>query len=219
MSLADGHLSVRPRYDPPRTEETKKYTIGILVLYLNNFLQILRGALSLLTVAYTMPVAVSGFLASVATGILLSKFKAPIVMALALTFLIIGNILAATTPIDQTYWAQTFVCVIIMPWGMDMSFPASTIILSNAVKEENQGIAASLVTTIVNYSMASGIGFAGTVEVHVNDGGYTPQEILKGYWGGWYLSTGLAALGLCVSLIFLLKDRLRSSSHRTRHLI
>jgi hypothetical protein len=33
---------------------------------------------------------------------------------------------------------------------MDMSFPAGTLILSNAVKKEHQGFAASLVATVVN---------------------------------------------------------------------
>ena len=156
------------------------------------------------------PVAVSGFLASVATGIALSKLKAPIVMAMALSFFTIGHILIATTPVDQTYWAQTFACLIIIPWGMDMSFPAATIIMSNAVSKKNQGIAASLVTTIVNYSISLGLGFAGTVEVHVNNGGHNPQDVLKGYRGAWYVGIGLAATGLFISVVYLIRDSMRS---------
>ncbi|KAJ5628755.1 MFS general substrate transporter [Penicillium lividum] len=65
----------------------------------------------------------------------------------------------------------TFVSLLVMPWGMDMSFPAATIILSDAVGSRLQGAAAFFVTTIVNYSISLGLGFAGTVEVHVNNGG------------------------------------------------
>ena len=161
------------------------------------------------------PVAVSGFLASVATGIALSKLKPPIVMAMALTFFTLGHILVATTPVDQTYWAQTFVCLIIIPWGMDMSFPAATIILSNGVRKEQQGIAASLVTTVVNYSISLGLGFAGTVEVHINNGGRTPAEVLKGYRGAWYFGIGSAAAGLCLSILFVIKESLRSRATTT----
>jgi hypothetical protein len=126
-------------------------------------------------------------------------------MTLALTFFTVGLILTATTPVHQPYWAQTFVAFVVIPWGMDMSFPAATIILSNAVKKEHQGIAASLVTTIVNYSISLGLGFPGTVEVHVNNGGHTPEDVLKGYRGAWYVGVGFAAAGLGISIIFLLR--------------
>lgn len=52
-----------------------------------------------------------------------------------------------------------------------MSSPAATVILSNSVKKEHQDIAASLIKTVVNYSISLGLGFAGTVEVHINRGG------------------------------------------------
>ena len=160
------------------------------------------------------PVAVSGALASVATGFLLSKLRPAMVMTLSLIFFTVGNILVATAPVHQTYWAQTFVCLIVIPWGMDMSFPAATIILSNAVRKEHQGIAASLVTTIINYSISLGLGFAGTVEVNINNGGRTPQDVLKGYRGAWYLGIGFAGLGLCISIVFLIRGYLKGDGKR-----
>jgi len=89
---------------------------------------------------------------------------------------------------------------------VDMSFPAATIILSNSVSKEHQGIAASLINTVVNYTISLGLGFAGTVDVYVNHGGKTPDDILLGYRSAWYLGTGLAGLGLTISIIFLLRD-------------
>lgn len=63
----------------------------------------------------------------------------------------------------------------------------------------HQGLAASLVTTSVNYSISIGLGFAGTVESNVSDGG---RDILRGYRGALYLGTGLARLGLVTSVLF-----------------
>lgn len=54
---------------------------------------------------------------------------------------------------------------------MDMSFPAGTLILSNLVKKEHQGMGASLVNT--DYSISVGVGIAGTVKVHTNREGIT----------------------------------------------
>ena len=100
--------------------------------------------------------------------------------------------------------------MIVMPWGMDMSFPAATLILSNAVHRKHQGIAASLVNTIVNYSISLALGFAGTVEYQVNNGGKTAEDKLKGFRGGFYLAIGLAGLGIGVCIAFLFK------AHRPR---
>jgi MFS family permease len=102
---------------------------------------------------------------------------------------------------------------------MDMSFPAATLILSDAVKKEHQGIAASLVNTVVNYSISLGLGFAGTVEVYVNNGGQTPQDLLKGYRGAWYMGAGLAGAGMVISTIFSVKvwRREKSAASRQEH--
>jgi hypothetical protein len=66
--------------------------------------------------------------------------------------------------------------------------------------KEHQGKAASLVSTVVNYSIASGLGLAGSVERGTNgDGAY----ILEGYRSAWYLGIGFSALGLLVSVYFV----------------
>lgn len=90
-----------------------------------------------------------------------------------------------------------------MPWGMDMSFPAATVILSNNVPKEHQGMAASLVNTVVNYSISIGLGIAGTVESRVNDGG---GDTLKGYRSAWYTGIGLSSIGILISTFFIVKE-------------
>jgi hypothetical protein len=89
----------------------------------------------------------------------------------------------------------------------DMSFPAGTLLLSNRMPKEHQGVAASLVNTIVNYSISLALGIAGTVEGHVNHGG---KDVLKGYRGAWYLGIGLAGTGLVIAVLYGLSDWRRS---------
>jgi MFS family permease len=137
-------------------------------------------------------------------------------MMIALTAFTIGTVLIMTAPVDQTYWAQFFVSQIITPWGMDMSFPAATLILSDAVKKEHQGIGASLVNTVVNYSISLGLGFAGTVEVYVTNGSETREDILKGYRAAWYMAVGLSGMGMIISAVYCIKiwARDRTSSYK-----
>ncbi|CAF9928115.1 hypothetical protein IMSHALPRED_007389 [Imshaugia aleurites] len=178
---------------------------GIWVYYIWQFYEQLRGVSPLLAAAMTAPVSVSGAIASVTTGFVLGRLRPAWVMTIALTAFTVGTILIATTPVKQSYWAQSFVCTIVIPWGMDMSFPAATLILSDAVAKKHQGIAASLVNTIVNYSISLALGFGGTVEDHVNHGGTTPGDVLLGFRGAWYFAIGLSGFGLFLSLIFLAK--------------
>lgn len=181
-------------------------SFGIWIWYVWQFMLKLRGASPLLGSAYFSPAVISGATAAVVVGLLLHRIGPPLVMTGALIAFTIGSILMATCPVDQTYWAQTFVGFLITPWGMDMSFPAATLILSNAVAREHQGIAASLVNTVVNYSIALGLGFAGTVEYKVNNGGTTEADLLKGYRACFYLGIGLGCLGIAISLAYVLKS-------------
>ncbi|KAF4965334.1 hypothetical protein FSARC_6849 [Fusarium sarcochroum] len=182
-------------------------SFGIFVYYIWNFLVTLRDQTALLTSAQFVPIAISGLMAAVATGLILSHFRASTVMVLSMTAFFVAGIIFTTVPVHQTYWAQTFVAIIIFPWGMDMSFPAATIVLSRAMPQRHQGLAASLVNTFVNYSISIGLGFAGTVDSQVNDGG---KNILRGYRGAFYMGTGLAGLGVVVALVFCFVERRRS---------
>lgn len=82
---------------------------------------------------------------------------------------------------------------------MDISFPASATILSDAVPFKHQGAIASLVNTAINYSIAIGLGIAGTVEAEVSHNG---QHILKGYQAALWTSVGLAAAAFGTALVY-----------------
>ncbi|KAF2107589.1 major facilitator superfamily-domain-containing protein [Lophiotrema nucula] len=183
-------------------------SFGIWLYYIFQFLEILRGHSPLLTIAQMTPVAVSGFAAAITTGKVIHRLGPGWVMFIAMCAFTIGNILLATTPIHQTYWAQIFVAVVVAPWGMDMSFPAGTLILSNAVSKKHQGVAASLVNTVVNYSISIGVGIAGTVEMQVSGGQTSTEATLKGYRGALYLAIGMSGFGMLLAMGFLAKKTL-----------
>ncbi|RYC58350.1 hypothetical protein CHU98_g7867 [Xylaria longipes] len=190
---------------------------GIWLFYLLQFYANLRHGSPLQISAWFSPIPASGFAASITTGIILSKVRSSVVMVMSMTFFLVGVILVAVAPVEQTYWAQTFVCSLIIPWGMDMSFPAGTIIMSSSLPKRHQGVAASLINTVVNYSVSLGLGFAGTVELQVDRGGHTEKDnLLRGYRGALYLGIGLAGLGLAISIIFAIKQALNDPERRRK---
>ena len=70
----------------------------------------------------------------------------------------------------------------------------------------------------MNYSISLGLGFAGTVEVHVNNGGRTYADTLHGYRSALYMGVGLAGLGIALAVVFLAKsyhdDRKKPKAHQ-----
>lgn len=175
-------------------------SFGILIYYFYQFMEVIKGDTPLLAMAKFSAAPISGAIAALTTGFLLGRIPASFIMFCSMVAFTAGLAIFATVPVDQIYWAQTFVTTIVICWGMDMSFPSGTLILSNAMPKQHQGLAASLVTTAVNYSISMGLGLAGTVDTHVNEGG---KNVLRGYRGALYMGVGLAGLGLVISLGFM----------------
>lgn len=192
-------------------------------LYL--FLEYMRGESALLAAAHTSPVAITGVFFALSTVWLIQKFGVAYVMLLAMTFFMLGSLLLATMPLHQTYWAQTFVSVLIMPGAMNLSYPAGNMLLSSSLPKEQQGIAASLVATLVNYSISVGLGFGGTIDRYTiqdaatkvgwNSGQGNPAPItnrtprvlqirLHGLRASWWFAVGLASLGMFIAGYFVL---------------
>ncbi|KEZ39001.1 hypothetical protein SAPIO_CDS10365 [Scedosporium apiospermum] len=167
-------------------------SFGIWILYLVQILQTIRNLSPLLTMAWLSPSAIAGAVAAVVTGKLLGPFKVKpaVLMTMAPAAFTAGSILTGLAPTDQVYWGQIFVSMLIMPFGMDMTFPAATLIMSDSMAKEHQGIGASLVNTVVNYGIALGVAFAGTVEVHTHGDGESSEDILRGYRGALYNGDG-----------------------------
>ncbi|KAL6407285.1 hypothetical protein AUP68_10115 [Ilyonectria robusta] len=185
---------------------------GIWVFYIGQVAVNIGGNTPLQMAAWFIPIIPSGLISALAVGKLLGKIHPSLIMVVGQVAYLVGSILAATRPAHSIYWAHYFFSVLIITVGMDTSFPAATIIFSNAVSQEYQGMGASVVMTIVNYSISLGLGIAGTVETHVNHGGKTKSDELLGYRGALWLGVGLAGLGLILSIIFVAKDKLKKKA-------
>ncbi|KAI1432248.1 major facilitator superfamily transporter [Xylaria sp. CBS 124048] len=181
-------------------------SFSIWIFYFARILEDVRHLSALQACIRTLPIMVSGMVAAMTTGALLGplQVRLPVVLVISLTAFMTGTTLLAAVPLHQVYWGQYFVSALVMPFGMDMSFPAATLIISNAVKREHQGTGASLVTTLVNYSISLAVGISGTVQVHVGHG-----DLFQSLKGGLYFGIGIAVLGWSISIIYLIRDQLK----------
>ena len=111
-----------------------------------------------------------------------------------------GNILLATMPVQQTFWAQLFPAMVLYGFCPDLVYVAAQVIASNSVSRRQQGIASSLIGTLNLYGNSLGQGFAGTIETEV---GTNNDDEVKGFRAALYFAAGLALLGLALDIAFV----------------
>ncbi|KAL7916791.1 hypothetical protein GGI35DRAFT_434003 [Trichoderma velutinum] len=157
----------------------------------------------LLASAWFSPPIPVGLGTAVLTGYLVARVHPAMLMVMAEACVLAACLLLATFPPGQTYWAQLIPSLIFAPLGLDMSFPAAILVMSNAMGKEHQSMAMSLVNTIVNYSISLSLGIAGTIEQQVTktrpEG---PATVLFGYHSAEYFSCGIVAFGLFAKSCF-----------------
>ena len=111
---------------------------GIWIYYLYLFQTNIRHLTPTIATACLIPVAPVGVSFALSTNFLIKKLHVSRVMLLSMVFFLAGILLLALAPAGQTYWLQTFFSTIITPGGMNLSFPAGTILLSSAMPREYQ---------------------------------------------------------------------------------
>ncbi|ETI22451.1 hypothetical protein G647_06526 [Cladophialophora carrionii CBS 160.54] len=180
-------------------------TFGIWTWFLWKFLLGIKQDTPLEAAVQVLPIVPVALIASVLTAWMMRKCRPSWTLFWALVAFAFGPLLLAVdSNVDKTvYWSWTFASLVVMPFGMDMSFPAATLIMSNYFPPQQQGIAGSLISTVVNYSISLGLGLASTVEVHVNNNGLDP---LAGIRGAWFMGVGLGGLGVLICIAFIIRS-------------
>lgn len=186
-------------------------SFGIWTWFLWKYLLGIMNDSPLLAALHVVPIVPVALLASILTAWMMRKCRPAWTLLWALVAFTLGPLLLAIYPsIDRTsYWTFTFVSLLIMPFGMDMSFPAATLIMSNFFPPHMQGVAGSLIGTTVNYSISLGLGLASTVELNVNK---HSDNRLAGIRGGWFMGVGLGGLGTLICMAFVVKSMFYPSS-------
>lgn len=180
---------------------------GVWLYYSFRWQEHVDGWGPILRAVHCIPSPIFGLAAAVLTVFLLRRVSVSMVMLISMLSFFTGSVLMATRPVGDIYWKQFFLSTVIQSFGMDMSFPAGTMILSAAFPKHQQGLAGSLVSTFVNYSISIGLGFAGTVEYYSTRGMEDGLEKhIKGMRNAMYMGVGLAGCGVLLAAVFVILE-------------
>ena len=179
-------------------------SFGIFLYYTTIIILTVHKKLPLTAVAQMVPLVIGGLFATASVGIFIPKVPAQYIFGVSMFFFFIGNLLMSFANYSDLYWAFIFPACLFVVGGPDLSFASSGIIVSNVVLPEEQGVAGSFIATVVQYSIAIGLGIAATVESHVNKGG---KDVMLGYRGAYWLGIGFAAVAFFVVVLFVRDHR------------
>ncbi|TCD60730.1 hypothetical protein EIP91_009624 [Steccherinum ochraceum] len=146
------------------------------------------------------PFALVSIIMAFVSALLVAIMKIQYILGLGVVSLIIACLLVATMPDQQVYWAQAFPSSFFAGAGPDLLITAAQVIASSSVRRSEQGVAGSLIGVLQVYGLSTGLGFAGTVEVHVNKHGADP---VLGYRGGMFLALGFLGLAFIINLFYV----------------
>ncbi|KAI5953719.1 hypothetical protein KGF54_003091 [Candida jiufengensis] len=195
---------------------------GIWLYYMFLWSLKVDGASPVIAAVQNITCGPVGVIAALSTAYMLRKIPSSIVLFIAMIFFLVGIIIMGLRPVHQIYWSQKFVSCLLMPFGMDISFPTGVLILQNHFPRNMQGLAGSLISTFVNYSISIGLGFAGTVEYYTTKDKVPGFDTtVYGYRRAYYMGMGLAGFGLVISSIYIfiqLQNRRKSLQQESRSL-
>ncbi|ODV67285.1 hypothetical protein HYPBUDRAFT_209681 [Hyphopichia burtonii NRRL Y-1933] len=190
-------------------------SFGIWQYYYWNSILNLRGYSAIEGGLTYIPFLVLGIIAAFSCSVIISKIKPSFIMLAASIAFMCGCIMLSIMPIDQSFFQISLGQMFLLAWGMDLSFPAASLILSDFLPSHQQGMAGSLVSTMINYSVSLFLGIGTTVETNVKSSG---TDVLTSYRAATYFGIAVAGLAVVSSCIFILVQYSSSDSAGTFHL-
>ena len=175
-------------------------SLGIYFWYMNIYMQTIRGDSLIKVGVQYLPLTLVGCANAFFAAWLVPRVPAQVIMGIGCLAITVINVLLATVPAHLTYWAMAFPAMFLSAFTIDLITTSAQIVASNTVSIKHQGVAGSLVGTLLSYGMSTGLGFAGTVEVNTFQGG---KDLLRGYHSAAYLAVGLGATSLALTAAFI----------------
>lgn len=177
-------------------------SFGIFAWYTVIWMEEIRDMSLISTALAIMPLTVGGVLAAFVASWMIPRLAAQHILAVGAISVGVSSIIFATMPAQQNYWTAAFPSYAIVAFSPDLTFTAAQIIVSNAVARKQQGIAASLVGTLLTYGQSMGLGFGGTVQRYARSGQGEDNKV-QSYRNALYLGIGFAVGALIIGETFV----------------
>lgn len=162
------------------------------------YLQELRGWSTLETSLALLAVGVDAILAPTLTPRLVAKFGNARVIFGGLVLAAAAYALFLPVGLDWTY-AAMFPSMIILGLGFALAYGPLTIVATDGIAEDEQGLAGGLLYTAFQFGAALGLSAVTAVNVAALGAGGTPEAALGGFRAALVVPLVLTAIAVCVT--------------------
>ena len=183
---------------------------GNFIWYLVAWQQSIRHWSVLSTAWGLTPLAIFSATGAFIAAWLVPRLAVQWILVIGALSVLVAEVLVATMPEQQIYWAQAFPATVIQSFCPDFIFTAAQIVACNSVGRRDQGVAGSLIGTLQLYATSIGLGFAGIVETHAKGNSAVvgaEASLAGGYRAALYFGMGLAGVALVLGAVFVRMPR------------
>jgi MFS family permease len=168
------------------------------------YLQGLRGWSPIVTGLALLPVAIDAVLAPTITPRIVERFGAVRTIAVGMALGVAGYMLFLPIGLDSAYGAAMLPTMVLIGLAFTLVYGPLTIVATDGVAAEEQGLASGLFNTSFQFGAALGLAVVATVIAAATGTGDDPQTLLDGYRAGLVVPVAGALLALAVTLPGLL---------------
>ncbi|RKU40051.1 hypothetical protein DL546_001803 [Coniochaeta pulveracea] len=152
-----------------------------------------------------LPLVASGVLANVATGILVRRVRADILIAGAVLLSSVTPLLMALADPALPYWSMAFPAALLSPIAADVVLTIANLAITSIFPPEKHGLAGGVTNTLAQLGTSFGLNLttilASAVTIHSSHPGKsTPQALDTGYRASFWAS--FAATIVMLALVF-----------------
>lgn len=145
------------------------------------------------------PVPPMGLLAAISCTLMIQPRTVDLILVGSMLAFTGASIILCTAKVHESYFRNTFGAWMIGSFGMDWSFPAGSIILSEELPPHLQGMAGSLISIVVYYGVSIMLGVAGTIETELLN--QNPDDAYRAWRGAEYYAVGISGLAAVIAII------------------
>ncbi|KAL8684577.1 MAG: hypothetical protein Q9218_008235, partial [Villophora microphyllina] len=126
-------------------------SLGIYFWYMNIYMITIRGDSLIKVGVQYLPLTIVGCANAFFAAWLVPRVPAQVIIGIGCACIAVDHILLATIPHHLTYWAMAFPAMFISAFTIDLITTSAQIVASNTVPMKHQGVAGSLVGTLLSY--------------------------------------------------------------------
>lgn len=129
--------------------------LGIFFWYMNIYMQTIRGDSLIMVGVQFLPLTIVGCANAFFAAWLVPRVPAQVIIGMGCLAMTTINVLLATISAELIYWGMAFPAMFLSAFTIDLITTSAQMIASNTVPMKHQGVAGSLVGTLLSYGMTT----------------------------------------------------------------